>query len=116
MTNKTEVYGVVLYVNNQKGTAVIWCEDQGDLAYVTPGDDTAQLGTDIDAGDLILCSIDEADLECRRVRQMRRVEYRSHKALPRMLVRREPAARASNVVPIKSGAREVSPGRTSYVA
>ncbi|SIS77834.1 hypothetical protein SAMN05421759_103194 [Roseivivax lentus] len=88
---KRDVYGVVLWANATKGTAVIWCEDQGDLAFVTPGEDSTFTGAEIDAGDLILCSVDTEDDVYRRACNLRRVEKGSHRPLPRMLVRQGPS-------------------------
>lgn len=49
--------GVVLWSDQQVGKAVIWCEDQGKLAYVTG--DQAELNTDLElqAGDLVSFSL-----------------------------------------------------------
>jgi hypothetical protein len=45
--------GVVLWSDAADGKAVIWCEDQGDLAYVRAQDSVLQAGDFFDAGDLI---------------------------------------------------------------
>ena len=49
--------GVVLWSDQQVGKAVIWCEDQGKLAYVTG--EQAEICTDMDlqAGDLVSFSL-----------------------------------------------------------
>lgn len=46
--------GVVLWSDQQVGKAVIWCEDQGKLAYVTG--DQAEINTELElqAGDLVI--------------------------------------------------------------
>ncbi|MHA6324126.1 hypothetical protein [Roseivivax sp. CAU 1753] len=115
MTEK-EVYGVVLWANAQNGTAVIWCEDQGELAYVTADSDSTHLGADIDAGDMILCCVDDDAAAYRRARNLRRIEVGSHKALPRVLVRRETSERSSNVVPIQTARRDAPQREESCVA
>lgn len=52
--------GVVLWADKCDGKAVIWCEDQGDLAYFTSGDLTdTHSGTMLDAGDLIMFDIEQ---------------------------------------------------------
>ncbi|QFS83391.1 hypothetical protein FIU97_11175 [Roseivivax sp. THAF40] len=112
---RNNVYGVVLWANAQKGTAVIWCEDQGDLAFVTPDTDTTHLGAEIDAGDLVMCSVEDADDLYRRAGNLRRVQQGSHKPLPRMLVRGDISA-ANNIFPIRSTPDEDSEQRESCVA
>jgi len=49
--------GVVLWSDQQVGKAVIWCEDQGKLAYVTG--EQAEICTDLglQAGDLVSFSL-----------------------------------------------------------
>jgi len=45
------MFGVVLWSDTQENKAVIWCEDQGDLAfYRQPGEGE---GISLDAGDLV---------------------------------------------------------------
>ncbi len=45
--------GVVLWSDASDRKAVIWCEDQGDLAYVKPTDEVLRSGDFFDAGDLV---------------------------------------------------------------
>lgn len=45
--------GVVLWSDASDGKAVIWCEDQGDLAYMNAKDNVLQANDFFDAGDLI---------------------------------------------------------------
>jgi hypothetical protein len=45
--------GVVLWSDASDGKAVIWCEDQGDLAYVNATDGVLRSGDFFDAGDLV---------------------------------------------------------------
>ena len=45
--------GVVLWSDVSDRKAVIWCEDQGDLAYVNASDSVLQNGDFFDAGDLV---------------------------------------------------------------
>ncbi len=45
--------GVVLWSDASNGKAVIWCEDQGDLAYVKPADEVLGAEDFFDAGDLV---------------------------------------------------------------
>ncbi|MEO9649193.1 MAG: hypothetical protein ABJ360_10755 [Roseobacter sp.] len=45
--------GVVLWSDVSDRKAVIWCEDQGDLAYLKEGDSVLHSGDFFDAGDLV---------------------------------------------------------------
>jgi len=45
--------GVVLWSDNYDKKAVIWCEDQGDLAYFNGGAGAPLEDADLDAGDLV---------------------------------------------------------------
>jgi hypothetical protein len=45
--------GVVLWSDVSDRKAVIWCEDQGDLAYVNASDAVLNNGEFFDAGDLV---------------------------------------------------------------
>lgn len=58
--------GVVLWANPDDQKAVVWCEDQGNLAFYVEPKDTALSGVALDAGDLI-------EFELREERQFRRV-------------------------------------------
>lgn len=58
--------GLVLWDNSDDQKAVVWCEDQGDLAFYVEPKDTAMSGVALDAGDLI-------EFELREDRQFRRV-------------------------------------------
>ncbi|WP_323764970.1 hypothetical protein [Marinovum sp.] len=58
--------GVVLWANPDDQKAVVWCEDQGNLAFYLEPQDTALSGVALDAGDLI-------EFELREEPQFRRV-------------------------------------------
>jgi hypothetical protein len=47
------MFGVVLWSDAAARKAVIWCEDQGELAFYTPGEGCIHDGPMFDAGDLI---------------------------------------------------------------
>ncbi|WP_439522687.1 hypothetical protein [Marivita sp.] len=47
------MFGVVLWSDASAQNAVIWCEDQGELAYYTPGDGCIHDAPSLDAGDLV---------------------------------------------------------------
>ena len=45
--------GVVLWKNTDDGSAVIWCEDQGDLAYMNSDADVLNPQAFFDVGDVV---------------------------------------------------------------
>jgi hypothetical protein len=47
------MFGVVLWSDTIAQKAVIWCEDQGELAFYTPGENSVHQAPALDAGDLI---------------------------------------------------------------
>ncbi|CUH77596.1 hypothetical protein SAMN04488093_10259 [Tropicibacter naphthalenivorans] len=56
--------GVVLWADHADHRAVIWCEDQGELAYYAAAQSAAQGNVGLDVGDLI-------EFDMRRVRNCR---------------------------------------------
>ena len=52
MMEKT-MCGVVLWADKAENSAIIWCEDHGDLAFYRSNDSTALTGVTLDAGDLV---------------------------------------------------------------
>lgn len=73
------MFGVVLWSNPDEGKAVIWCEDQGDLAYVKPGG----LGPDplmIEAGDLVELELSQG-ARSRSVESARLIERQAYPTL-----------------------------------
>lgn len=50
---KQKMFGVVLWVDAAACKAVIWCEDQGELAYYMPTRDRSEHNPNLTAGDLI---------------------------------------------------------------
>jgi len=78
------MYGVVLWSNPDEGKAVIWCEDQGDLAFMKPGG----LGPDpvlIEAGDLVELELSGTS-EVRCVSSARLVERQAYPSLADKLI------------------------------
>ena len=83
------MYGVVLWSNPDEGKAVIWCEDQGDLAYMKPGG----LGPDpvlIEAGDLVELELSNST-EVRCVSSARLVERQAYPSLADKLIGKTPS-------------------------
>lgn len=73
------MFGVVLWSNPDEGKAVIWCEDQGDLAYVEPGG----FGSDplaIEAGDLVELEFSSTS-QSRSVESARLVERQAYPSI-----------------------------------
>ena len=45
--------GLVLCCDPSERKAVLWCEDQGDLAFFAPGEDDGDLIESLEAGDMV---------------------------------------------------------------
>lgn len=67
------MFGVVLWSNDTSRKAVIWCEDQGDLAYMDLADAMSDAKKAIGPGDLLRIELHN-DPEVRRVRHARLIE------------------------------------------
>lgn len=68
-----QMYGVVLWTDKNVNTAVIWCEDHGNLAFYNAEESSMHDGFALDAGDLIQFDLRE-EPECRHARNLRRVD------------------------------------------
>ncbi len=88
-----QMMGVVLWADAHDSRAVIWCEDQGNLAYYSEGEEAIHEGVALDAGDLIQFDCRE-EKDMRRVRNPRRVTLGHAPELPAMLRARLPKRRA----------------------
>lgn len=73
--------GVVLWSDASDKKAVIWCEDQGDLAFFNSGDSVLKADMFFDAGDLVQFDM-EIDASMRRVRNPRLVIEKVGSDLP----------------------------------
>lgn len=73
--------GVVLWSDISDRKAVIWCEDQGDLAFLNSNDDFRMTGGFFDAGDVVQFDM-EVRATMRRVHNPRLVAGRAGTALP----------------------------------
>ena len=78
------MYGVVLWTDARDSKAVIWCEDQGNLAYYSEPSRDATTGVALDAGDLLQLDMRE-EAACRRARNIQRVEPGHAPGLPSSL-------------------------------
>jgi hypothetical protein len=67
------MFGVVLWADASDRKAVIWCEDHGNLAYYTEGEQSLHDAIDLDAGDLIQFDMRE-ERDIRRARNLRHVD------------------------------------------
>ncbi len=77
------MHGVVLWSDHRLKTAVIWCEDHGDLAFLTADDDGFD-DADIAHGDVISFDIDPQGA-FRRARNARVVDPEAYPLLARSL-------------------------------
>lgn len=75
------MFGVVLWADENDSKAVIWCEDQGDLAYYSQHDGDHHDHVALDAGDLIQFDLCE-ERNCRMARHLCRVETCHAPSLP----------------------------------
>ncbi|MEP5385962.1 MAG: hypothetical protein ABJQ23_21405 [Shimia thalassica] len=73
--------GVVLWSDSLDNKAVIWCEDQGDLAYFNGGTDTPVDIVDLDAGDLVQFELQQ-ERHLRYAKNPRRIEQGAYAHLP----------------------------------
>lgn len=112
------MFGVVLWSDPADQKAVIWCEDQGDLAFYRHADETQNLS--LEAGDWV-----QFDLEMQRqqrfVRNPRLIQGGACRSLPEMLTAARDdmsagstqgascvevhAAQAANVIPFTPAGR-----------
>ena len=76
--------GVILWNDQADGKAVIWCEDQGKLAYVTGEQAEICADMDLQAGDLVKFSLNMKS-KLRFAENLTIVEERSHEGLPESL-------------------------------
>ena len=91
--------GVVLWSDVSDRKAVIWCEDQGDLAYVKPSDEVLRSDDFFDAGDLVQFDM-EMSQSTRLAHNARLVVERAGTALPDVL---RDAAQEKSTRPRTSG-------------
>jgi len=68
-----QMYGVVLWTDKKVNSAVIWCEDHGNLAFYQAADQSMHDDFVLDPGDLIQFDLRE-ERECRHARNLRRVD------------------------------------------
>lgn len=94
---KDQMFGVVLWADASDRKAVIWCEDHGNLAYYTAPEQSVHDSVALDAGDLIQFDIRE-EPDCRRARNLRRVNAGFAPTLVRNLRGRDGAPQGGNVV------------------
>lgn len=100
--------GVVLWSDASDQKAVIWCEDQGDLAFFNSSDSVLKVDMFFDAGDLVRFDM-EIDASMRRVRNPRLVIEKVGSDLPEALRRYETdtrdTQRSAQVVPFSPADR-----------
>ncbi|MBZ8119226.1 hypothetical protein KUD11_11285 [Roseovarius sp. LXJ103] len=86
------MYGVVIWSDQVKNRAVIWCEDHGDLAYFR-GETTGLEVAEIGPGDLVEFDLAASD-GLRLADAPRLVSEKSHLHITRALSRTTPAVPA----------------------
>lgn len=75
------MFGVVLWSDLDHGKAVIWCEDQGKLAYVTGEQADLCADMDLQAGDLVKFSL-RMQSKLRFAENLKVIEEKSFADLP----------------------------------
>lgn len=83
------MYGVVLWADASDRKAVIWCEDHGNLAYYSAGEQSMHCGVSLDAGDLIQFDLRE-ERDFRQASNLERVGSGYAPGLVASLRRAEP--------------------------
>lgn len=73
--------GVVLWSDASDRKAVIWCEDQGDLAFLNSADDVLESDAFFDAGDVVQFDM-EVHASMRRAHNPRLVLEQARAGLP----------------------------------
>lgn len=103
------MFGVVLWSDLDDGKAVIWCEDQGKLAYVTG--DQAELCADMElqAGDLVKFSL-RMQSKLRFAENLKVVEEQSFADLPDRL-KSETGSKPARKEPVLDHGAEIIPFR-----
>jgi len=93
------MFGVVLWSDGAAHKAVIWCEDQGELAYFDAAEHPGPIALEMEPGDLVKFEVSCLD-RLRRVRNPRLVAERQYpslavdlKAARPVLTAADPAAR-----------------------
>ena len=90
------MYGVIIWSSHQQDKAVIWCEDQGDLAFFDQAESCCQLPKRLSAGDLIRFDISRMS-DHRTAENLQIVAHGECRALPEELQRRVKPQRAKIV-------------------
>lgn len=94
------MFGVVLWSDASARSAVIWCEDHGNLAYYTSADVSACMGAILDPGDLVQFDLNEVG-DVRHASNPQIIGASLYPSLPRKL---QTAARGRSPVARRSSA------------
>ena len=76
--------GVVLWSDGEEGKAVLWCEDQGDLAYYDTYKDQRDVSTSFGAGDMVQFDV-TVESRQRRASNARLILEQAYYGLPETL-------------------------------
>ena len=101
--------GVILWSDQADGKAVIWCEDQGKLAYVTGEQAEICAEMELQAGDLVKFTLNMKS-KLRFAENLKVIEESSHEGLPESL-RMKRKAEPAPVEPILDHGAEIIPFR-----
>lgn len=97
--------GVVLWKNLNDGSAVIWCEDQGDLAYLNSGAQELSKTAYFDVGDVVEFDV-SLNKNMRSAQNLIRMADMTRPALRRVLVldAAEQIPKQAEVIPFRKSA------------
>jgi hypothetical protein len=112
--------GVILWSDPDDRKAVIWCEDQGDLAFLDAPDEDPDENAFFDAGDVVQFEM-QVDCSFRRARNPKLIVEKVGKGLPEALrgvaAAPMPPTATAEVIPFVSrGAGPSSPPRKTPLA
>jgi len=109
------MFGIVLWSDASQQKAVIWCEDQGDLAFIDDHGSSSACFGEIEAGDMVEFDLDTQS-NLRLASNLRTVQQMAHPCLADYLTDVQSSAepvvannQGSNVIPFRPLAREGSP-------
>jgi hypothetical protein len=109
-----DMLGVVLWSDVSDRKAVIWCEDQGDLAFLNASDDLLKADAFFDAGDLVQFDM-EINASMRRARNPKLVVEKVGAGLPDALRSCDPGSPetpgSAKIIPFASANRLSPTGR-----
>ena len=109
------MFGVVLWSDSKDGKAVIWCEDQGELALFEASEVPAEINAQFGAGDMVQFDI-SVEQRLRRASNARLIVEQAYSGLPEKLhqnahKKREEITGVAKVIPLRPTLRSDRPRR-----